>query len=411
MNVGKSKVLRCTRNEDGARLNVMLNGEALEEVDQFTYLGSVIAANSGVEADVHHRVNEGCKVLGALKGVMKNRRLGMNVKKVLYEKVVVPTVMYGSESWGMKVTERQKLNVFEMKCLRSMTGVSQLDRVRNEVVRARTGVRRELAARVDMNVSRWFGHVERMDNERLLKKVMNAKADGRSARGRPRFGWMDGVKRALNDRRMDIREASEIPPLNSINILGLQISSSLSWRDHIVQIAKSASKKLGVLFRCKQYFNAAQLFILYTGFIRPCLEYCSHIWGSSPYTSLLDRIESKAIRLIGDPSLTSTLDPLSLRRKVASLSLFYRYYFGHCSDELAACIPPPMAWPRSTRQATFAHSYCVELSNARINQFSDGFFPSTSHLWNSLPSSVFPASFNLPPFKMQVYHHLRDQMA
>ena len=42
---------------------------------------------------------------------------------------------------------------------------------------------------------------------------------------------------------------NEIPPLNSINILGLQISSSLSYRDHIVQIAKSASKKLGALFR------------------------------------------------------------------------------------------------------------------------------------------------------------------
>ena len=115
--------------------------------------------------------------------------------------------------------------------------------------------------------------------------------------------------------------------------------------------------------------------------------------------------------MIGDPSLTSTLDPLSLRRRVASLSLFYRYYFGHCSDELAACIPPPLARPRSTRQATFAYNYCVELSNARINRFSDGFFPSTSHLWNSLPSSVFPASFNLPSFKRQVYHHLRDQMA
>ena len=48
-------------------------------------------------------------------------------------------------------------------------------------------------------------------------------------------------------------ENSKIPPLNSINILGLQISSSLSWRDYIVQIAKSASKKLGVLFRCKQF--------------------------------------------------------------------------------------------------------------------------------------------------------------
>ena len=78
-----------------------------------------------------------------------------------------------------------------------------------KVVRVKTGMRRELAARVDMNVLRWFGHVERMDNERLLKKVMNAKVDGRNARGRPRFGWMDGVKRALNDRRMDVRKASE----------------------------------------------------------------------------------------------------------------------------------------------------------------------------------------------------------
>ena len=90
-----------------------------------------------------------------------------------------------------------------------MTGVSWLDRVRNEVVRARTGVRRELAARVNMNVLRWFSRVERMDDKRLLKHVMNANIDGTSARGRPRFGWMDGVKRALNDRRMDIREASE----------------------------------------------------------------------------------------------------------------------------------------------------------------------------------------------------------
>ena len=70
-------------------------------------------------------------------------------------------------------------------------------------------MRRELAARVDMNVLRWFDHVERMHNEQLLKKVMNVKVDGRSARRRPRFGWIDGVRRALNVKRMDVREASE----------------------------------------------------------------------------------------------------------------------------------------------------------------------------------------------------------
>ena len=63
-----------------------------------------------------------------------------------------------------------------------------MDRVRNEVVRQRTGVEVELATRVHMNVLRWFGHVERMENERLLKRVMNARVNGRGARGRPRLG-------------------------------------------------------------------------------------------------------------------------------------------------------------------------------------------------------------------------------
>ena len=118
----------------------------------------------------------------------------MRVKGALYEKVIVPTVTYGSELWGMKASERRKLNVFEMKCLRSMAGVSRLDRLRNEEVRKRTGVR-------NINVLRWFGHVERMDNENLTKEEINLKMDGRNVRGRPRFGWMDGVK-TLNDKEI-----------------------------------------------------------------------------------------------------------------------------------------------------------------------------------------------------------------
>ena len=87
--------------------------------------------------------------------------------------------------------------------------MSRLDRFRNEEMRERTSVRKELAARVDMNVLKWFGHVERMENERLLNRVTNARVDGRNVRGRPRFGWMDGVKRALDEKRLDVREARE----------------------------------------------------------------------------------------------------------------------------------------------------------------------------------------------------------
>ena len=189
-----------------------------------------------------------------------------------------------------------------------------------------------------------------------------------------------------------------------VYILGIQVASILSWRDHITNIAKSASKKLGVLFRFREYFSASQLLKIYVGLIRPCLEYCSHIWGASPYTYLLDRVESKAIRLIGDASVTSSLDSLSLRRKVASLSLFYKYYFGHCSVELAGCVPPPLARPLGTRQATSAHRCSVEICNPRIDRFSDCFFHSTSVLWNSLPDSVFLNSYNLSTIKRFIYN-------
>ena len=174
-----------------------------------------------------------------------------------------------------------------------------------------------------------------------------------------------------------------------------------------MEMAKSASKKLGVLFRCRAYFSSEQLLRLYKGLIRPCMEYCSHIWGGSPSASLLDKVESKAVRLINDLNLTSSLDPLSLRRKVASLSLFYRYYFGHCSVELLGCVPPPLRRPRNTRQASHSHRYSVEISNPRLNCCNDCFFPSTSKLWNSLPEAVFPVSYDLSSFKRKVYHHLR----
>ena len=59
------------------------------------------------------------------------------------------------------------MNVLETKCLRSLVGVLRMDRVRNEVVRRRAEIERELASRADQRVLRWFGYVERMDEYRI----------------------------------------------------------------------------------------------------------------------------------------------------------------------------------------------------------------------------------------------------
>ena len=181
----------------------------LEEVDSFEYLGSVVAANGGVEADVGSRVAEASKAMGALRRVLKNRGMSLAAKRGLYEGVIVPTVLYGAEAWSTRVAERKKLNVFEMKCLRSMIGVTRMDRLRNETVRQRVGITTELSERVDARVLRWFGHMERMPEERLVKKIVNADVEGRRARGRPRMGWMEAVKRALSERGLTMEDGRE----------------------------------------------------------------------------------------------------------------------------------------------------------------------------------------------------------
>nr|CAH7731126.1 unnamed protein product [Callosobruchus chinensis] len=114
------------------------------------------------------------------------------------------------------------------------------------------------------------------------------------------------------------------------------------WHEHVSSIATAAGKKLGYLFRARKYFSPSNLLTLYKTQTRPSLEYCSHIWGApAPTTlSILDAVQKRAIRLIGDPALTCYLQPLSHRRAVGDLSLFYRYSNGFCSSELTSIIPP-----------------------------------------------------------------------
>ncbi|ORD92879.1 hypothetical protein ECANGB1_2401, partial [Enterospora canceri] len=201
---------------------------------------------------------------------------------------------------------------------------------------------------------------------------------------------------------------TQLPLSSTLNTLVLSFTKNLNWKFHISTLAKSASKKLGVLWRLRPFFSPSQLLALYRGLIRPCMEYGSHVWGGSTHTALLNRVESKAFCLINSPPLTDCLDSLSHRRNVASLSIFYRYFHADCSSELANCMPPPLPRPRCTRLSTSSHPYSVHLPNARVNQYLHSFIPYTGKLWNSLPLSVFPPAYDLNSFKRGVSRHLSN---
>ena len=105
--------------------------------------------------------------------------------------------------------ERRKVKVLDMKCLRSLVGVSRMDRVRNEEVRRRAGMERELASSADQRVLRWFGDVERMYEYRMTRMVLMAEVSEGRVRGRPKLGWMDGEKVALGNRGMTVEAVSQ----------------------------------------------------------------------------------------------------------------------------------------------------------------------------------------------------------
>ena len=133
-------------------------------------------------------------------------------------------------------------------------------------------------------------------------------------------------------------------------MLGLTFSSKLDWGSYIISIAKTASKKIGALIRSMKFLSPEVALYLYKSTIRPCMEYCCHIWAGDPscYLEVLDKLQKRVCRIVG-PSLVGSLELLTHCRNVTSLSLFYRYYFGRCSSELSQLVPLPFSRGRSTR--------------------------------------------------------------
>nr|CAI5837092.1 unnamed protein product [Callosobruchus analis] len=131
--------------------------------------------------------------------------------------------------------------------------------------------------------------------------------------------------------------------------------------DHVVTTAKTASQKFGVLFRCRKLYTPEQLLLLYKA-------------------QLLDSIQNRAVKLIDAPNLTKDLHSLKHRRRVAGLSLFYRFYHGRCSTELSQIIRLKAVRKTNTRETLRAHPYQVEVPTTGKSLLQHSFIWRTSTL-------------------------------
>ena len=222
VNVGKSKVMVFERRDydtidfgrgyrvrviDEQKCNVGLKGEQLEEVKEFKYLGSVLSKDGGMEGEIRERTLQGRRAIGELGTVVKGRSMSTEVKKNLRNSIVLPTLTYGSELWKWNAAEQAKIKAVEMQYLRGAMGRTRMDGVRNMEVYEYFGMN-ENAVGMDCGVVewvkrsslRWYGHVRRMSEERMAKRVFESYVSGENGRGRPPITWEGKVEGYIRER-------------------------------------------------------------------------------------------------------------------------------------------------------------------------------------------------------------------
>ena len=128
----KTEHLGCTEHQDA---EIHLQGVTVRRVQTFTYLGSTLAEDGELNAEVTHRVQSGWKNWKRVSGVLCDRRMNVKIKGKVYR-----TLMYGADTWALKKAQENKLEVAEMRMLRWMCGVTKLDKMRNERIRRTTKV-------------------------------------------------------------------------------------------------------------------------------------------------------------------------------------------------------------------------------------------------------------------------------
>ena len=136
--------------------------------------------------------------------------------------------------------------------------------------------------------------------------------------------------RSNNSGAIDVEiDRSVLEEKTSFKMLGFTFSSKLDWVSYIVSIAKTASKEIAALIHSMKLISPEVALCLYKSNIQSCMENRCHVWAGAPscYLELLDNLQKWICRIVG-PSLAVSLEPLAHIQNVASLSLFYRYYFG-----------------------------------------------------------------------------------
>nr|VZI29209.1 unnamed protein product [Spirometra erinaceieuropaei] len=150
---------------------ISVNGTQLHVVKNFPYLGSILSRNTKIGNEVANRISNASQAFGRLQNTVLNRHgLQLSTKLKMYKVVILPTLVYGAETWTVYTKQTHRLNHFHLSCLRRILRLNWQDRIPDTEVLERTGILSIYTMLRQMQL-RWSGHLVCMDDERLPKRL------------------------------------------------------------------------------------------------------------------------------------------------------------------------------------------------------------------------------------------------
>ena len=121
----------------------------------------------------------------------------------IYNALIKSSLLYGSETWRLTENNKRRVEATEMDTLRRSSRISRKERIRNVTIRQQIGLKETIIKEIEQNQLTWYGDVQRMAKERLPKIVLKWMPKQKRARGRPKKNWMEGIKKAMNERNLN----------------------------------------------------------------------------------------------------------------------------------------------------------------------------------------------------------------
>jgi hypothetical protein len=112
---------------------------------------------------------------------------------VVYKTIYFPTLTYGCESSVLTTKLESRLQINEMRYLRSVVRKTRRNRMKNNAIRIGMNTQ-PLLARIKYFQLRWFGHIHRMQEGRYPTQALEARSEGRRPKGRRRVVWVDNIQ-------------------------------------------------------------------------------------------------------------------------------------------------------------------------------------------------------------------------